>query len=372
MTKPLHTHIIRNQRGLTLVEIMVALVIGLILMAGIIELFISSKQTYTLHESISRVQENGRFAVDQLSRDLRMAGHMGCANARLMELEPSPPISIKLGASRIRVALNSVPGDATWAMQSAISGYQWNGGGWAPALPAAAAAALPGSDAFTVRGAGGARLMLTAENPGTPVHSGSEPLLIPLNSGLRQGDIVMVANCSQAAVFQITNDDADIADNGQLAHAVGPGAPGNATPFLGVDFDTRAGILSMSSHTYFIGTGASGEPALFRSTDGAPAVELVEGVERMRVTYGVDVVASPVGPPLAPSAYQTADVVDVNGDWRKVGSMRISLLLRSANNVTDQSLPYTYTSDAGVEVIPADRRLRQVFTTTVALRSQLP
>jgi type IV pilus assembly protein PilW len=351
-----------------LVEIMVALVIGLVLMAGIIELFVGSKQTYTLHESMSRVQENGRFAIDQLNRDLRMAGHMGCANARLMQTEPTPPPTY-LGPGRVRVALVTAPGDNTWNMQSAINGSYWDGGGWVPALPAGAAAALPGSDVFTLRGAGGTRLMLTGKNPGVPIGSGSESLSIPGNSGYRQFDIVMVGDCSMAAIFQITNNDAAIA-LGQLDHAVGAGVPGNATANLGRDFDQNAGILGMSSRTYFIGTGASGEPALFQSINGAAAQELVEGVERMRVSYGVGA-PLPNGT-LAPSNYQTGDVIDAAGSWANVVSVRISLLLRSENNVTDANQAYTYTWDGGVEILPPDRRLRQVFTTTVGLRSWLP
>jgi type IV pilus assembly protein PilW len=362
MTMSPNTYTVRSQRGLTLVEIMVALVIGLILMAGVIELFVGSKQTYTLHESMSRVQENGRFAIDQLSRDLRMAGHMGCANVPNMTLEPSPPATI-LGPGRVRVALVTTPGSNTWNMQRAINGSHWDGGGWVPALPAGAAAALPGSDVFTLRGAGGRRLMLTGKNPGVPAGSGSEPLLIPANSGYRQFDIVMVGECGRAAIFQITNDDASIAA-GQLAHDVGVGVPGNATANLGGDFDQNAEILSMSSRTYFIGTGASGEPALFQSINDAAAQELVEGVERMRVSYGVGA--------KAPANYQTGDAVDAAGSWASVVSIRISLLLRSENNVTDASQAYTYTWDGGVEVLPPDRRLRQVFTTTVGLRSWLP
>jgi type IV pilus assembly protein PilW len=205
--------------------------------------------------------------------------------------------------------------------------------------------------------------MLTGKNPGVPAGSGSEPLLIPANSGYRQFDIVMVGECGRAAIFQITNDDASIAA-GQLAHDVGVGVPGNATANLGGDFDQNAEILSMSSRTYFIGTGASGEPALFQSINDAAAQELVEGVERMRVSYGVGA--------KAPANYQTGDAVDAAGSWASVVSIRISLLLRSENNVTDASQAYTYTWDGGVEVLPPDRRLRQVFTTTVGLRSWLP
>jgi type IV pilus assembly protein PilW len=354
-----------------LVETMVALVIGLVLMAGIIELFIGSKQTYTLQEAMARVQENGRFAVDQLNWDLRMAGHMGCANARVMEAEVTPPPTTFIKSGRIRVALVTNPGDNTWGLANAVEGSFWDGAGWTPALPAAAAAALPGSDTLTLRKVSGRRLPLTGLNPGAPEGSGSAPLRVPLNSGLRQFDIVMVGDCVNAAIFQITSDDATIAA-GQLAHDVGAGVPGNVTVNLGKDFapNANAGIMAMTSYTYFIAPGASGAPALFQSADGAVAQELVENVERMRVTYGVGV---PDGNGnLVPTGYQTADTIAAAGLWRDVISVRINLLLRSDNNVTDTAQPYTYTHDTGVEVLPADRRLRQVFTTTIGLRSWLP
>ncbi len=53
---------------------MVALVISLFLTAGVIQLFIGSKQTYRLHDALSRMQENGRFALQAMAKDIRMAG----------------------------------------------------------------------------------------------------------------------------------------------------------------------------------------------------------------------------------------------------------------------------------------------------------
>ena len=64
----------RQQHGLTLVEILVALVLSLFLTAGIIQLFIGTKQSYRFHEALSRIQENGRFAIDRMNADIRMAG----------------------------------------------------------------------------------------------------------------------------------------------------------------------------------------------------------------------------------------------------------------------------------------------------------
>lgn len=65
----------RQQLGLSLVELMVALVLGLVLMTGIIQVFLSSRQTYTTNEAMARMQENGRFALEFISRSARLAGY---------------------------------------------------------------------------------------------------------------------------------------------------------------------------------------------------------------------------------------------------------------------------------------------------------
>lgn len=78
----------KHQQGMTLIEIMIALLIGAFLLGGVLQIFINSKQTYRMQEGLSRMQENGRFAMEFLSRDIRMAGFWGCHSA------PSPDIDI--------------------------------------------------------------------------------------------------------------------------------------------------------------------------------------------------------------------------------------------------------------------------------------
>ena len=70
----------RHQRGLTLVELMIAMLLGLFLLGGLLQIFISSKQTYRMQEGLSRLQENGRFAIDFMARDIRLAGYKGCSS----------------------------------------------------------------------------------------------------------------------------------------------------------------------------------------------------------------------------------------------------------------------------------------------------
>jgi type IV pilus assembly protein PilW len=64
-------------RGFSLVELMVALVITLILLAGIGQIFLSSKKSFTIQDSLGRMQENGRYAMETLTQDVRRAGFWG-------------------------------------------------------------------------------------------------------------------------------------------------------------------------------------------------------------------------------------------------------------------------------------------------------
>jgi type IV pilus assembly protein PilW len=67
----------RRQAGVTLIELMVALAIGMFLMAGAVTVFMQGRQTFRLTESIARLQENGRFALDAIEPDIRMASYWG-------------------------------------------------------------------------------------------------------------------------------------------------------------------------------------------------------------------------------------------------------------------------------------------------------
>ncbi len=65
----------RHQLGLGLVELMVALVVSSLLLIGVTQIFVSSKMSYRTLDGYSRLQENGRFAVEVLSKNIRLAGY---------------------------------------------------------------------------------------------------------------------------------------------------------------------------------------------------------------------------------------------------------------------------------------------------------
>ncbi|RRW48097.1 hypothetical protein EGJ52_00385 [Pseudomonas luteola] len=70
-----------QQKGLSIVELLIALTLSLILLAGVIQVFLSTRQTYQTNEVISRMQENGRFALDFMTRSVRLGGYLDPSSA---------------------------------------------------------------------------------------------------------------------------------------------------------------------------------------------------------------------------------------------------------------------------------------------------
>ena len=64
--------------GFSIVEIMVTLVISTILLAGVVSIFGMSKRTYTIQSSLSELQDNARFVMNELTDELRVIGYSGC------------------------------------------------------------------------------------------------------------------------------------------------------------------------------------------------------------------------------------------------------------------------------------------------------
>ena len=67
-----------RQLGLTLIELMIAMLVGLFLLAGIVMVFINSNRSNHMQENLARLQENGRFAIEFLTKDTRMVGYWDC------------------------------------------------------------------------------------------------------------------------------------------------------------------------------------------------------------------------------------------------------------------------------------------------------
>lgn len=79
----------RAAKGFGLVEIMVALVLGLIVSMGIVQIFIASKGTYQSQNAAGRMQEDARFALSKLMQEIRMTGMYGCLDLDVPVIAPA-------------------------------------------------------------------------------------------------------------------------------------------------------------------------------------------------------------------------------------------------------------------------------------------
>ncbi len=369
-----------RQTGLSLIELMIAMAVGLILMAGALSIFISSRQGYGVNTAISHVQESGRFALGFIHNDVRMAGYMGCATS-----------------AQVTNYLNPLPGsNLAYDFATAITGYDYvgtapsntypispampsenpnpdtNAGDWSPALDSTLQnLVIPGTDVLVVRFSQGNDPVYITSIPGSPSpNSPSADFNINTNGGLQTGQLLVITNCLSAVVLQATQ----INGGGtNVVHNTGTGAPGNAIQGLPAAFVGAQVMLAPTTVVFFIGKGSDQSPALFQAAtdttqaNGFSYEELVPEVENMQVLYGVDLTGGH-----APTQYETAAAVDAAGDWSNVVSVRIALLVRSNLGVVPlPSAAPTYDLLGTNVTVPADTRLRKIFTATIAIRNRL-
>lgn len=418
MTRHLHIRTTeRSQQGLSLVELMVALAIGMFLMLGLVQVMSASRAAYRLAEGMGRAQENARFAMDSLERDLRMAGHLGCVNDSAL-LQAAVPAEEGLNllflnqANRVASnftaapyllrfdvgmqgfeAVNTSPGDSINVTSGApVLGNinQWN-----PALPADIGALQPvaGSDIIVMRYFWPISTAMTAFTPGDPT-STVTPAIPDVTTG--GSGLFGISDCRRASVF------AGAVNAGTGAITVSSSAdPLNLSNFMG-DRDhydaTKATLYRAEVIVYYVGVGAgtggvgTQGPSLFRARFTRNAAggleaqreELVEGVESLQLLYGQDRVTVANLPPSGYiSTSWTANevgggVVNPNGDnanlWRRIGTVQVGLVMRSSEGaVSAQMDPAVQRmSVLGTLVAPQDDGFyRSVYETTVAQRNRL-
>ena len=352
-------------RGMTLVELMVGLAIGLFLVAVVSTMYLGSRNTFVAQESGSRMQENGRFAMDTIANDLRMSGFRGC-----MPVVPTGNGAAPLAIGPVDNTLVT-PTALLYNFGQPIWGSRNGGGGWAPALsaPATGLGALADGDLLVVRRPVGVAWALVAE-----MANRAAALTITPTANFQTGDLLMVADCAGASMLQATNAGPGAA--GSIQHVSGAAGvvPGVATNSLARTYSNDARVWRMQTRIYYLADSArrSGERALWLyvspAYDNEPQTsELVTGVERMAVTYGVDNDGLDGAGNLSANRFFNASQVT---DWGQVVSARVELVLVGAtDSPSTVAQPYVF---AGQTITPTDRRLRSVVSTLVSLRNTVP
>lgn len=347
-------------RGVTLVEMMVALVLGLLVAGAAMSVFLANKQTYIASESIGKLQANARVAFELMARDLREA----TANACGTDLS---------GAANV---LNSPLSRWYTDYGTGIVGYDGATAFGDAAFGTAEAQRVAGTDAVEIKSTSPGLVTVKNHNPAS-----AQILLNTTAHGLAVGDIAVICDAQHAAIFQVTNVQAGASP--ALVHNTGTGNPGNCSKGLGIpvicspptgtsyrfgcayggsdatidcsldENKWAAYVARLQALRWYVGCNGRADCAdaagrsLYRSrldTSGATPVvehdEIAEGVTGLSLAYLVD----------GEDAYVAPAAVS---DWRQVVAVEVGL------DLTSQDL---------VDGSPVQRRLTHV----VALRSRAP
>ncbi len=294
---------LKRHAGFTLTELMIALVLGSFLVAGVVGVYISNVQTAQVQQRLMQSQQSSQISFQLLSRDAMHAGFSGCAN---------------MITQRVVNVLN--PPLAWWAVWTAgIQGFEQ---GAVPQFAGAAITPVVTADAVQLMyGRGTSASVVTHDVAAVP------PLVINQNTaGIAVNDIVLACDSKMAVIFQVT------AVNGNnISHSVGPGAPGNASLNFGfgangVNFpqslSADAGtVMPLESVGWFVGSTSNGT-SLYRVALVSGLMrteEILAGVENMQVQY---------------LSRNAAAYVDANAivDWEQVIALRVTLTLANDTN----------------------------------------
>ncbi len=324
-------HSFRRQRGLTLIELMVALVLGLVVIGAVVNLFLTNRQTYRTTENLARMQENLRIAYELMARDVREAGATAC------------------GATNFANVLNGTP--ATWSWQGeSLTAY-------------APGETLPSSAPSKVAAGSPVLSIVKGSDPSNEIHvtdhdPAAATLTLSSTTGLDVEDILFLCEGPDAAIFQATNVNRNSSSSLTVVHNDGNSiAPGNCTKCLSTPVICGSGgaapqpascrnftggtLLKFQHVLWYVGTNPRGGTSLYRKVGNNDPVEMVPDIDQLTLAF-----LSQGGTTYQPIASVT--------DWTQVRAVRIVVRSVSTDKVGTDGQP-----------------LHREYPFTIALRNRL-
>lgn len=331
MRHPLMASRVR-QTGLSLIELMIAMILGLVVTGAAGAVFLANKQAYGTSETLNRLQEGGRASFEIMSRDLREAGGNPCSMT-----------------STLVSQLNA--GDNGWWSNYAGGLHGYGGGEGVPGTTTGGGIAqrVADTDAVDLHLANeGDIRVVQHDNP-------SANLLVSNTDGLSVGDVLLVCNMDFSFIFEVTQLNSaggveGIQHNGgnsgtgggncgqefQYERNCTGGASGDkgycfmvadpdaANPNCAKAANAPAEVVRIATARWYIGNNARGGTSLYRATvfnnggtdvpNQVDPVEIVEGVSDMAINY---LVAGDAG-------YKTAAQVAAD-EWQRVTAVQVEL-----------------------------------------------
>lgn len=310
----------KHLQGFTLTEIMVALLISSILMGGVITIMSNSKRTYALQNEMAELQDNARFVMEELIRELRMGGFFGCSEVPPPSLLISHPFQDSQNDQRI-IDEEGNKVDSHFPSSDILSITSF-------------AQELSINSAITLPFNGNQITLLT------------RPSILP--------NQIIVSDCAGSTIYPVTSINNLVV---------------TTTPFTKTYIPPVEVFAAMTTVTYQVRGISGGGFALFKcdnvdaNGDGDlcdPQEELVEGVQSMQIRYGIDTGSD--------IRYDSA----LTGNVR---SVRITWLMRTgAKRGIGKPPNKTFYLDPNISYNPSTNDLEtgyrhRLFSTTVKIRN---
>lgn len=308
----------QRQVGLTLVELMVAMLLGLVVIGAVVSVLLSSRQSYTTNNSLSQVQDNARIAFELMARDIRQAGSSPCGNGNVSDV---------LGGT----------GWYHWVNGAGLLGVD-DASTLAPA-PTGTAAPVAGLPAIVTRGTGQVSAKLITA--GAACTTGVTMTAAPSDVGIGANDLVLACDGTQAYIYQTAAFSAGL----PLA-TVGTGTPGNSNQLGCASFSSSAYVAPYQADAWYVGAAGAGAKAgtqsLYRAHYSGNALvsdEIIRGVTNLQIAY-------------LTAGTNFVNAAAVGTAWSTVSAVRLTLTLQTLtnpNNSANQE-PLVRTFDTTIRV----------------------
>jgi type IV pilus assembly protein PilW len=390
--------------GFSLVELMVAIAIGLIVLAGIATVFMAQRQVVSSSSAQGAIQNADNAISAILSPAIRGAGFTGCgtlANAgnRLSYSTSATPWVFSRGnfsAPVFGFDANGTDAGGNYAITALNAANDSNSGDWTPALTGN----LPG-----LSEQGSDVLVLNGEVPGThpigvPVvdqsstpntftvynAGASNPSASPIQFTDANGNpltvlvtAVAVSDCAKSSIFVPAMTSSTAISNPVTVGPIGSNGAGNVSTTITPVYQDGVQLAPMQQVAYFVGSGNGGQSALYQAVlvgGQWQSQELIPGVDNVQVLYGVGLNGQ-ITQYLSAKGVQALQATPPAGvtslpfnPWTIVNSIRIGFLIEGGlGSAPPGANPTTWNVLGTTITVPADTRLRHVYVMTINLRN---
>ncbi len=357
-------------RGFTLVELMVAMVLALLILAAIGGLYVSTKQTFRVQDNTSGIDEVLRAIEEDMSREIRKAGYFGCFRWKPVT---STGAGDKFGlTARLPVSQTNkypIPMDGTSPKLGEDHDVRGGASTSTTVAPLQSTVNLvPGTEYLSV--SYGQPLAYLSSSMTT----GIDKLILNRKIPVKNGQPLLLSNCDAMTLMRADQDGPrdDIAHDPAAGDNVSLGDPIWAYTL----FAQGSTLMSLQSSVFFLGQKSGDPPTLYLlSPDDTtnPAQPLAANVEQLNFLYGVDTGANYL-------TYKTAADVAGGGEWKAVRAVKVGLVVRSADdnvseNAANAGVNFVWNGAAGrydANNTATDRRMRKAHVFTVAIRGRSP